>query len=136
MSLTLHRIYLPAATLGLLEAFGETFWTMEPIPGPVVGSHCVPEAEYVLEPHDGARFKGTFALVGEGVSHWATPGVDDETILFHVGNKPDETHGCILIGTGVIPRGPLLLGSRQAFETFRVLMREQSGARTLRIQRG
>lgn len=135
MMLLLRRLCLPAATIGILELGEHRWWTLEP---PREGPHpCVPEGEYALEPHDGARWKGTWALVGPGVVHWPTVQDDDrETVLFHPGNRPDETRGCILLGTGVLLRGPTLLGSRQAFEEFRAIMREQPGASTLRIVRG
>lgn len=138
MTLTLHRIYLgDAGTLGVLEIAGQRFWTLEDRAGDFGKGCCVPEGVYTLEPHSGTRFKDTWALVGPGVAHWPTPEAGDrEAVLLHVGNTLADTEGCILVGTGMLLDRPMLLGSRQGFEVLRAILREQSGALTLRIQRG
>lgn len=101
MKLVLHRIYLPAATVGALELpDGLVLATLEDTlknGGHVVDS-CVAEGLYRLEPHSGSKYKNTWALVGEGVAHWATPEDDRETILFHGGDTVADTRGCILVG--------------------------------------
>lgn len=55
---------------------------------------CIKEGVYQLEPH---KYKGridTFALVGDGVSHWEN-GLDRYAILIHSANYPSELGGCI-----------------------------------------
>ncbi len=63
------------------------------------GVSCIPAGTYDLVPH---KFRGrydTFALVGNGVTHYDTPESLRSTIVIHVGNKPSEIDGCILAGT-------------------------------------
>jgi hypothetical protein len=47
-------------------------------------------------------------------------------ILFHVGNTPSETNGCILLGDsfGYIKGAPAVLGSKIAFASFVAAVRE------------
>lgn len=51
------------------------------------------------------------------------PGRTD--ILFHAGNNTDDTHGCILLGTGHDEHDCSIWGSRAARETFEHLMDKQ-----------
>lgn len=50
---------------------------------------CIPTGIYLCKPHLSERFGATWRLLN-------VPERDD--ILFHVGNFPRDTHGCILVG--------------------------------------
>lgn len=84
---------------------------------------------YLLEPHGwapdaGVRFKQTWALVGRDVAHFPEPGVARSAVLFHAGNRDEDTHGCILVGMdrGVLGGEPAVLDSRAAMERLRDLI--------------
>lgn len=83
---------------------------------------------YVCEPHgwgpEAVRFKQTWALVGDGVSHFPEPGVARSAILLHAGNRDEETRGCILVGVrrGELGGEPAVLASRDAMDSLRDLI--------------
>lgn len=72
---------------------------------PTQAESCVPEGTYRMIPHNGAHFKGTWALhnpdlgvfaTGEGapdLAHWGRV-----AILLHPGNELSKTEGCVLTG--------------------------------------
>ena len=81
---------------------------------------CVPTGFYLLEPHDGTKYKNTFALVGSTVSHTVDPspvwltadlspvwltvdgaGVTRSACVFHKASKGSQLQGCIALGTSV-----------------------------------
>ncbi len=81
----------------------------------------VPPGFYLLEPHNGPKFKDTWALVGEHVSHEQEVGVERAAVLFHAGNRDDDSRGCILVG---LSRGELggelaVLNSKAAMSQLR-----------------
>jgi len=59
------------------------------------GSSCVPEGFYVLEPHNGTKYKNTFALIGETVSHIETPLIPRSACVFHWSAFGKGLQGCV-----------------------------------------
>lgn len=64
------------------------------------GESSVPEGFYTLEPHDGEKYKSTFALVGETVSHEGPPtlAVPRYACVLHWEDDGKFLQGCISIG--------------------------------------
>ena len=54
---------------------------------------CVPRDEYVLEPHDGGKYKNTYALVGDGVAHWPHEGKPRYACVIHPAVYPSDLQG-------------------------------------------
>ncbi len=129
-----RRWFDPDRTLGELWIHGGEFiaFTLEPgwsdtaYPSVEVG-------EYRLDPHTGPKFKDTWALVGEGVSHYPTPGVPRSAVLFHAGNTDDETHGCILLGSAIgrIRGETAVIHSQEAMSALRRVIGKQSAVLTI-----
>lgn len=67
----------------------------------IPGKSAVPPGFYTLEPHDGAKYKGTFALVGETVAHAPTEGVPRYACVLHPEDDGVQLQGCISVGTSM-----------------------------------
>ena len=80
---------------------------------------CVPEGVYTLEPHTGSKYKDTWALVGETVSHWPGEGKRRSTCVFHKGNTQDNVLGCIAPGTALNPHAWAVSHSADAMGILR-----------------
>jgi hypothetical protein len=126
MELTLIRIEkTKTATRGvmLLNGFA-SFCTLEPPANPLEclacvpeGTTCIPEGTYNCGPHSSAKFGNTFEVLN----------VPDRTeILFHAGNFPKDTHGCILIGSSFDPHGIAITGSKTALADFLAKVKGES----------
>ena len=83
---------------------------------------------YALEPHgwkdgDPVKYKKTWALVGDGVSHWPE-GEGRSAVLFHAGNWDEQTRGCVLVGLdrGEMRGEPALLNSGAAMSQLRAII--------------
>lgn len=107
----LHRIYLPAATPGVLELVGGAGLELATLEDPLKGgglvpNSCVPEGLYRLVRHSGKVHHDTWALVGEHVSHYPEPGKARSACVFHGGDTVADTLGCPLVGleTAYSPR--------------------------------
>ena len=95
-----RRWYEDERTLGELHCGSEfVAFTMEPGKADTDAPR-VPVGFYALERHDepGFRYRDTWALVGRDVSHQPVPGIPRSAVLFHAGNRDEETRGCILLG--------------------------------------
>lgn len=110
--LRLQRVrYGPRATEGVLALPGEErlLRTLElPWKGNRQQVSCIPEGTYPLQAH---VFDGRYETARvEGVTGRAG-------IVFHIGNTPDHTDGCILVGlrSGTLGGAPAVLASTAAF---------------------
>jgi len=103
-------------------------YTMEP--GTADRGHLrVEPGFYFCEPHgwepdSPVRFRQTWALVGDGVSHQPEIGVPRSAVLWHGGVRDEHTTGCILVGAlrGFSNGEPALLDSKSAMERMRDLI--------------
>lgn len=133
----LLRVYLPAATVGVLTMAGRSWATLEdPGPGEVPNT-CVPEGDYLLVPHSGPKYADTYALVGGTVSHMPDPAAKRSAVLVHWGNTVEDTKGCILLGTSIALGGikvPAVFNSRVAFAEWLALMKRETGPVRLHIR--
>jgi len=87
-----RKLYTATGTKGwlLVPGISQPFYTME---NPWLDNRktdsCIPVGTYICEPVKSPRFGNTIEVTGvPNRSH----------ILFHAGNSPDDTDGCILIG--------------------------------------
>lgn len=72
---------------------------------------CIPVGRYIVKPRVSPKFGNT----------WQVTGVPErDHILFHAGNTPKDTNGCILLGLqfGKMGGDPAILASRSAFLQF------------------
>lgn len=56
---------------------------------------CIPRDEYRVEKHNGTKYKGTYALIGDGVSHEEQDGVPRFACVFHRSVFPSGLQGCL-----------------------------------------
>ncbi len=62
------------------------------------GISCVPAGFYYLEPHEGTKYKGTYALIGSEVSHEKTLGVPRYACVAHSAKTGINLQGCFAAG--------------------------------------
>lgn len=96
--ITLTRFrYNDKETLGILEVGGEKLYTLElPFKSNEQNVSCIPEGFYEFIPHGWDTAKKKFPKV------WEIEEVQGRTdILFHAGNRTEDTEGCILLGMGI-----------------------------------
>lgn len=86
-----RRAYLPHVTIGVLTVGPRTWVTLEP-PWKDNESNvsCIPDGQYELRRRQSQRFGETFEIHGVPKR---------EAILFHAGNRANDTQGCVLLGT-------------------------------------
>lgn len=128
MNLQIRRLWHDGErTLGELWVDGSLFaYTLEP--GFLDSKEpIVPAGNYRLVRHDGPKYKDTWALVGNGVTH--QPGKDSKrsAILIHAGNRDDDTRGCIIIGLriGILLGETSVLMSGVAMNKLRSVLKNQ-----------
>lgn len=128
MNLTLiNKTFEPFGIFGELmiedgETIAVTLQHAYPTEVPGIFSPKIPEGSYLCR-------RGTHRL--ESMTHtfetFEVKGVYGHTnILFHVGNYPSDSSGCILLGERAIISGPnpMITNSREAFERFMILQRD------------
>ena len=134
--LTLQRIHLPDATVGVLTMGTRRWATLEDRGPGEVPDTCVPPALYDLVPHSGPKYPDTYALVGGIVSHLPEPGKKRSAVLVHWGNVVEDTLGCILIGNSLTLQtsgAPAVFNSRLAFSDWLAMMKSNPGPHRLHI---
>jgi hypothetical protein len=118
--------YLPEATLGKLTVLDEVFWIAErPWRGNKKEISCIPSGTYTCKRYISKRFGETFEVTE----------VPNRTyILFHVGNFPEkDSHGCLLVGSSLMPNAPAVASSKNAMTKFREILKDVESFE-LRIQ--
>jgi hypothetical protein len=115
---TLERFaYLPEATLGKLTVKDHVFWIAErPWRGNKKEISCIPSGTYTCKRYISKRFGETFEVTE----------VPNRTyILFHVGNFPEkDSHGCLLVGSSLMPNAPAVASSKNAMTKFREILKD------------
>jgi len=104
-------------TLGILKIRDEAVClTMEPPDNDnIKNASCIPEGSYLLQRKTSRKFGLTFAVR-------EVPGRNN--IIFHAGNTPKDTKGCILLGSrfGTLKGQVAILESRVAVQKFMKLL--------------
>jgi hypothetical protein len=107
-----------AGTFGVLRINGAVqCWTLEPPDREnETGRSSIPAQQYTAVRHKSPKFGKTF-LVKD------VPG--RTLVLFHTGNRNEETKGCILLGKalGVIDGDRAIIYSKAAFKAFMDVMK-------------
>jgi len=102
MRLTLTRFYQDIrslTTVGELDIGDYRYWTAERVwLDNQRNISCVPAGFYVLEPHNGSRYQGTWALIGDSVSHEEEPGVARFACVLHWATRGELLAGCVSTG--------------------------------------
>jgi len=109
--------YLPEATLGKLSIDDNVFWIAErPWRGNKKEISCIPSGTYTCKRYISKRFGETFEVTE----------VPNRTyILFHVGNFPEkDSHGCLLVGSSLMPNAPAVASSKNAMTKFREILKD------------
>ena len=104
--------FLPDRTLGRLTVAGQDFYTLEDAIGEVKipGKTAIPYGEYDLIINRSARFS---ARAGHDIFLPLLLNVPNfDGVRIHSGNTPDDTDGCILVGSAI--QNDILTGSRLA----------------------
>lgn len=73
-------------------------WWNDNIPG----KSAVPPGFYTLERHNGTKYKDTFALIGDTVSHENSNLCTRYACVLHWEDDGSELQGCISIGNGML----------------------------------
>lgn len=92
------------ATWGRLFLLGtpDVFFTVEPpwhFNRPF--KSCIPAGVYDLMRHNSTKYPGSWAMVGDGVSHFKLAGVPRYACLIHVANWAPQLDGCVAPGTSI-----------------------------------
>ncbi len=94
------------------------------------GVSCVPAGFYVLEPHDGAKYNNTFALIGHLVGHSPGPGIIRTACVLHKSTTGRGLQGCVAWARSLTASG--LWGFEDGTEVLQ-LLRDTPGPHYLTI---
>lgn len=118
MILTMTEMYSMAGGRYSIIAYGSVrFWIMEREWAFNLPGTGVPKDEYRLERHNGTKYKDTWALIGDGVSHIQTDGVPRYACVFHAADYPSNLKGCLAPALGISPNG-VTIDSDKALASF------------------
>ena len=70
------------------------------------GVSCIPPGEYLMAPHRRPNADWVYIVTGGTVCKYPHQVDEEQTrclILWHAGNKPEDSQGCILPGQGAAP---------------------------------
>jgi hypothetical protein len=102
-----RKIVTPRSTIGLLVVNDKLCDTLEDAIRPVKisGETCIPPGQYVLKLRtDGSKSPEYLERFGPDFHKgmlWLQDVPGFEYIYIHIGNSPDDTKGCILVGSTV-----------------------------------
>lgn len=100
-TVTLERFaYTPWGVFGRL-VYGDfrAFTVERPWANNAARESCIPDGEYTLQWYNSPKFGPTWAVIGDTVSLFPTPGVARSAVLIHKGNTMDDLLGCIALGS-------------------------------------
>ncbi len=119
--------YSPMGTFGKLIVGDLTLYCVEqPWRNNEPGRSCIPEGDYILEPHRSQKYPHTWAMVGETVSHYPEAGKPRSACLLHVGNTMEDVTGCIAPGIALNENAWGVVSSRKAMEALREEMKAEA----------
>jgi hypothetical protein len=96
MILTITEMYTSRGGRYSILAYGDVmFWVMERAYEFNRSGTGVPKDEYILERHYGSKYKGTWALIGDGVAHLSSPGIPRYACVIHPASYPADLQGCL-----------------------------------------
>ena len=86
---------------------------------------CILDGTYDLVRHNSQQHPGSWAMIGEGISHREQAGVARYACLIHAANWAWELDGCIAPGTSLehFERGPAVANSRRALNRIDAILR-------------
>lgn len=94
---------------------------------------CVPTGFYSLVPHDGEKYKDTWALVGATVSHRKEPGIPRSFCVAHWEDDPKFLEGCLSMAYQLGPDGRLYDSGRNALTDAKCILAANPGPHYLNI---
>lgn len=126
MNIELIRVeFSKTVTIGVLKLEGKAFCvTLEPPIDQAVGG-AIPEGEYECVLHTSPKH-------GEVVKVLHVPNRSD--ILFHVGNYPEDTTGCILLGASFVSYREMVGRSAKTVSIFLNQARASKSKLTLNVR--
>jgi hypothetical protein len=87
---------------------------------------CVPRDEYLLEPHSSEKYPDTWALIGDGVSHYQQQGIPRFACVLHSAVYPTDLEGCLSPCLSLNTNG-VALGGRESMDDLRDLFDSATG---------
>ena len=106
----LEREYYPDFTIGQMTLFGEVFATMERAwENNEKYISCIPKGNYLCKRVDSPRWGNTCEV---------SDVVNRTDVLFHKGNYPKDSQGCILLGERADSRAKAVWSSADAMRRF------------------
>ncbi len=98
------------------------------------GESCVPTGFYVLEPHNGTKYRDTWALIGETVSHLPTPGIARSACVLHWASSGAGLAGCVSGGHELEVTGKAAALEGRAIGQLIELLNQRDGPHYLTIR--
>lgn len=98
------------------------------------GESCVPDGFYYLEPHEGVKYKGTYALIGSDVSHYPEQGVARSACVIHWASQGSNLQGCVSIGSKILRQVSDVRLQDGLNDTFTDLLKSKKGPHYLTIK--
>ena len=127
MILTMTEMYSMGGGRYSIIAYGVVrFWLMEREWDFNRSGTGVPKDEYRLERHNGEKYKNTWALIGDGVSHFKTSGIPRFACCIHPADYPSNLKGCLAPALGITAQGTTIDSDQATKMLLADLNREDS----------
>lgn len=127
MILTMTEMYSMTGGRYSILAYGVVrFWIMEREWDFNRSGTGVPKDEYRLERHNGTKYKDTWALIGDGVSHFETDGIPRYACAIHPADYPANLKGCLAPAIGISANGVTIDSDKATASLLADLDRENS----------